>query len=182
MSCYVCSAVPGDTYFFTVRAARRGNDLFLRNIEPLRHAMRKTRAAHPFVIDEIVVLPDVIHSLWTLPDGDAQISQRWRMLKSLFSRRVDAPQDLGAQRLRPGEKGLWQRLYWQHAICDADDLAAHRQMILTAPVQAGLVDRPAQWPHSSIHRAIRHGTYLPEQCGGIIGRAAPVDQRRVAQS
>ncbi|MEX0364429.1 MAG: transposase [Ruegeria sp.] len=163
---YIRSERPGATYFFTARAAQRGTDLFLREIDPLRLAMRRTRARYPFEIDEIVVLGDVIHTLWQLPEGDADFSTRWRMLKSLFSRSVDAPADGGGQRLRPGEKGLWQRRFWEHAIRDADDLAAHRHMIWTAPVQAGLVNRPEQWPHSSIHRAMAQGRFVP---GGPVG-------------
>lgn len=165
----VSSCPPDSMRFLTVRAARSGSDLFVRNIEPLRHAMRLTRAAHPFVIDEIVVLPDVIHMLWAVPEGDGHVPLRMRMLKSLFSRQVAAPQNVGAQRLRPGEKGVWQRRFWDHAIRGDDDLAAHRHMILMAPVQAGLVDRPAHWPHSSIHRAIRRGSYVPDRVYGGVG-------------
>lgn len=167
---YVRSTDPGQTYFFTARAARRGDDTFTCHIEVLRQAMRKTRSTYPFVIDEIVVLPDVIHTLWTLPDGDADFSRRMRMLKSLFSRAVPAPEDTGALRLRPGEKGLWQRRFWEHRIRDADDLAAHRHMILCAPVQAGLVNRPEFWPYSSIHRAIARGTYVPDPSIGAAYR------------
>lgn len=163
---YVRSDRPHLTYFFTVRAARCGTDLFLREIDPLRAAMRKTRDHYPFEISEIVVLGDVIHTLWQLPEGDADFSIRWRMLRSLFSRNVSAPEDVRGQQLRPGEKGLWQRRFWEHAIRDADDLAAHRHMIWTAPVQAGRVNRPEQWPHSSIHRAIARGQFVP---GGPVG-------------
>ena len=158
---YIRSTLPDHPYFFTVRAARRGDDLFVRNIDVLRRVMRKARSAQPFEIDEIVVLPDVIHCVWTLPEGDADFSRRWRMIKSLFSRAVPAPEDVSAQRLRPGEKGLWQRRFWEHRIRDADDLAAHRHLIFTAPVQAGLVNRPEQWPYSSIHRALARGTVAP---------------------
>lgn len=165
---YVRSDRPDVTYFFTTRAARRGTDLFLRQIEALRVATRKTKDRYPFEVTEIVVLGDVIHTLWRLPFRDADFSVRWRMLKGLFSRAVDAPEDVSGQRLRPGEKGLWQRRFWEHAIRDADDLAAHRHIIWTAPVQAGLVNRPEQWPHSSIHRAIARGQFVP---GGPVGPA-----------
>jgi len=159
---YVRSDRPELTYFFTVRAAQRGTDLFVQSIDPLRAATRRTRDHYPFEIREIVVLGDVIHTLWRLPEGDADFSIRWRMLKSLFSRAVPAPADVSGLRLRPGEKGLWQRRFWEHAIRDADDLAAHRHMIWTAPVQVGLVNRPEHWPHSSIHRAIARGQYVPD--------------------
>ena len=168
---------PDIFYFFTVRAARRGTDLFLREIDPLRAAMRKTKDQHAFEIAEIVVLGDVIHTLWRLPPGDADVAIRWRMLKSLFSRRVEAPEDVCGQRLSPGEKGLWQRRFWEHAIRDADDLAAHRHMIWTAPVQAGLVNRPEQWPYSSIHRAVAQGRYVP---GGPVAPASAAGWPHVA--
>ena len=165
---FVRSHSPGSTFFFTVRAASRGTDLFLREIDPLRFATRKTKAKYPFDISEIVVLGDVIHTVWSLPEGDADFSIRWRMLKSLFSRAVHAPDAARTERLRPGEKGIWQRRFWEHAIQDANDLAAHRQMIWTAPVQTGYVTRPEHWPHSSIHRAIAQGQYV---ASGPAGRA-----------
>ena len=152
---------PGGTFFFTVRTARRGSDVLIREVELLRHADRQTRTRHPFEIDELVVLGDVIHTIWTLPEGDSDFSTRWRMSKSLFSRGCPAPQAPEALRLRQGEKGIWQRRFWEHAIRDADDLAAHRQMIFSAPVQAGLVRRATDWPHSSVHRAVARGTYDP---------------------
>ncbi|MEL6886108.1 MAG: transposase [Pseudomonadota bacterium] len=159
MSSYLRPSRPGSCIFFTARAAVRGTDLFVREIELLRHATRKTRARYPFEITEIVVLGDVIHTLWTMPEDDGDFSIRWRMLKSLFSRGVPAPEGTEVRTLRLGEKGVWQRRFWEHAIRDADDLAAHRHMIYSAPVQAGLVRRPEDWPHSSIHRAMARGQH-----------------------
>lgn len=158
---YIRTRRPGGTYFFTARTARRGSDILVQEIDALRNAVRLTRARYPFEIDEIVVLGDVIHTLWTLPEGDSDYSVRWRMLKSLFSRACPAPEIGQSMKLRPGEKGIWQRRFWEHAIRDADDLAAHRRMIFSAPVQAGLVRRPTDWQHSSIHRAVVRGTYDP---------------------
>lgn len=176
---YVRSDRPGSTYFFTARAAQRGTDLFLREIDPLRAAMRRTKERYPFEISEIVVLGDVIHTLWRLPEGDADFSVRWRLLKSLFSRSVAAPEGIGAMRLRPGEKGIWQRRFWEHAIRDDDDMAAHRHMIFAAPVQAGLVNRPEHWPHSSVHRAIVRGLFKP---GGPVSAAYRPDVGRTTRA
>lgn len=158
---------PDQTVFFTVRTAMRGTDLLVREIDHLRHVMRLTRARYPFEIEEIVVLGDVIHTLWTMPAADKDFSRRWRMIKSLFSRAVPMQAASQMRQLRFGEKGIWQRRFWDHAIQDAKDLAAHRDLILTAPVQAGLVKRPEHWPHSSVHRAIREGTYVPGAPFGV---------------
>lgn len=167
---YVRSALPGHTYFFTARAALRGSDVFTEHIDVLRQVMRRTRATHPFEIDEIVVLPDVIHTIWTLPEGDGDFSMRWCMLKSLFSRQIKAPRVAEGMRLRPGETGIWQRRFWDHAIRDAEDLAMHKTMILSAPVQAGFVNRPEHWAYSSVHRGIARGTYAPDPKVGVANR------------
>lgn len=164
---YIRSRHAGGTYFFTARTARRGSDVLLRRIETLRDVMRQTRTRHPFEIDEIVVLGDVIHTIWTLPEGDADYSKRWRMLKSLFSRACPASDVGQSVRLRPGEKGIWQRRFWEHTIRDADDLEAHRHMIFSAPVQAGLVSKPTDWPYASVHRAVARGTYDPNTPAGV---------------
>ncbi|MEP1963783.1 REP-associated tyrosine transposase [Tateyamaria sp.] len=161
MSNYTRSRHAGGTYFFSARAARRGSDILLRKIDLLRNVMRQTHQRHPFEIEEIVVLGDAIHTIWTLPEGDADYSKRWRMVKSLFSRACPTSDVGESMRLRPGEKGIWQRRFWEHAIRDKDDFEAHRHMIFSAPVQAGLVRRPIDWPHSSVHRAIGRGTYDP---------------------
>lgn len=163
MSNYTRSDHPDRKLFFTVRLLDRNSNLLLREVERLRAATRQTRQTLPFEIDEIVVLPAVIHTIWTLPAGDTDFSKRWRMLKSQFSRGLPVAQDRCPAQLKRREKGIWQRRFWEHHLRDDDDLAAHRHMILTAPVQAGLVARPEQWAHSSVHRAIRLGQFDPKQ-------------------
>jgi len=143
--------------FFTVRLQDRHSNLLLQVIERLRHATPKTLNAMPFEIDEIVVLPGAIHTIWTLPEGDADFSKRWRMLKSQFSRGLPAVEVGGPSDFKPYNKGIWQRRFWEYHLRDDEDLEAHRQMIHFAPVQAGLVKRPEEWLHSSIHRAVRLG-------------------------
>ncbi len=143
------------TFFFTARAAHRGSPVFLDNIHSLRAAMRSVRERYPFEIDEIVVLGDTIHTLWTLPEGQSDCASRWRMLKRAVSSLVSA--QAGGSVSGP----IWSRALWEHRIRDAGDLAMHRHMIWHAPVEAGLVQRPQDWPHSSIHRAIGNGTYAP---------------------
>lgn len=161
MSDYFRPHRPGAQVFFTVRIADRHDDLLVREIERLRHATRITRTRFPFEINEIVVLPAVIHTIWTMPEGDADFSARWRLLKSHFSRGLPTPAHRNPVTERRGEKGIWQRRFWEHHLRDADDFEAHRQMILKAPVQAGFVRRPQDWAWSSVHRAIRRGDYDP---------------------
>ena len=77
---------PACIFFFTVRLQDRRSDLLLREMNRLRNATRTALCAHPFQIDDIVVLPNTIHTIWTLPEGDAEVSRRWGLLKAQFSR------------------------------------------------------------------------------------------------
>ncbi|MGB3314332.1 MAG: transposase [Albidovulum sp.] len=161
MSCYRRQIVPGGTYFFTVRLEDRRSDLLLREIELLRDCLRLCRRRWPFVIDTAVILPDHLHMIWTLPDGDGNFSARWRLIKSSFSRNVPPPGVRAPSKVARGEKGIWQRRFWEHRIRDDADLGVHRDLILTAPVRAGLVARPQDWPFSSIHRDLAAGHPVP---------------------
>lgn len=176
MSNYIRPKRPAAQLFFTVRLLDRHSNLLVTEVERLRAAMRKTRNTMPFEIDEIVVLPSVIHTIWALPEGDTDFSKRWRMLKSHFSRGLPAADDLDPASIRRREKGIWQRRFWEHHLRDDEDLAAHRHMILTAPVQAGLVARPQDWIHSSVHRAIRLGQFDPTMGVGRFYAPPPMQQ------
>lgn len=140
------------TYFFTLRLADRTDDLLTRHIGHLRRAMRDTIKRYPFHIDAIVVLPAVIHTIWTLPPGAQDYPNRIGMLKSRFSRDMPFPAYRTPGQIQRGEKGIWQKRYWEHQIVDAADFARHRAMIHHSPVQAGLCEAPRAWPYSSLHR------------------------------
>jgi putative transposase len=152
MSRYTRLVVPGGTYFFTLRLEERGSTLLIDRLDLLRNSVRLCMANRPFRIDTAVILPDQLHMIWQLPPGDAAFSARWRQIKSTFSRHVDAPAQVSRSKRERGEKGIWQRRFWEHCIRDATDLSLHRSYALTAPVRAGLVERPQDWAASSIHR------------------------------
>ena len=71
MTAYRRNFVPGGCFFFTVNLAERKLSLLTDHVELLRAAFRGTHQCHPFTIDAIVVLPDHLHTVWTLPEGDA---------------------------------------------------------------------------------------------------------------
>ncbi len=78
--------VPGGTYFFTVNLRDRSSRLLVEHIGLLRTAFRTVRLERPFRVDAIVVLPEHLHTIWTLPTGDADYPGRWRAIKSTFTR------------------------------------------------------------------------------------------------
>ncbi|HYZ40629.1 MAG TPA: hypothetical protein VE687_08390, partial [Stellaceae bacterium] len=64
-----------------------------------------------------------------------------------------------SSRSSKGERGIWQRRYWEHALRDEDDFARHADYIHFNPVRHGLVGRAVDWPYSSFHRMVRRGIY-----------------------
>lgn len=151
--------IPGGRYFFTVNLADRRSRLLTDHIGLLRYAFRETRSRHPFVVDAIVVLPDHLHTIWTLPEGDAGFPTRWRLIKSGFSRRLSSGEALSDSRRSKGERGIWQRRYWEHTLRDDDDFGRHVDDIHFNPVKHGYVESAADWPFSSHRRMMRLGRY-----------------------
>jgi putative transposase len=162
--------VPGATVFFTVALAERGSDLLVREVARLREAVAATRAERPFGIAAWVVLPDHLHAVWVLPEGDHDFSTRWGAIKSRFTRSLrrvgfhptDPMSAVGwnptlrsRSKIEKGDAGLWQRRFWEHHIRDEAGFAACVAYCHGNPVKHGLVDRPEDWPWSSVHREMR---------------------------
>ncbi|TQV86731.1 REP-associated tyrosine transposase [Aliikangiella coralliicola] len=149
----------GGTYFFTVNLAERNKTLLTDHIDDLRNAFKNVKATHPMIIDAIVVLPDHLHAIWTLPGNDADFSTRWRLIKSCFSQSVPRIERVTSSRKSKGERGVWQRRFWEHQIRDDADYQAHMDYIYYNPVKHGYVKNVVEWPYSSFHRDLNKGKY-----------------------
>lgn len=165
---YRRARVPGATYFFTVNLRDRSGDLLIREIELLRSTVRATKIRHPFHIDAWVVLPEHMHCLWTLPPGDADFSLRWKVIKFGFARRLQATETRTCTQDRRGERGIWQRRYWEHLIHDEQDYQRHFDYIHFNPLKHGHVQRLVDWPYSSFHRTVAMGLYPSDWCGSAL--------------
>lgn len=108
--------VSGGTYFFTVNLFDRRSDMLVGHIDPLRNAVRQTREILPFHIDAWVVLPEHMHCVWTLPEGDSDFSKRWQAIKIAFAKSLPRSEPRSAVMRRRHERGIWQHRYWEHAI------------------------------------------------------------------
>jgi len=162
MSNYLRVRVPGGTYFFTVNLADRKRCLLVEHVDVLRESFHVTRAARPFDMLAVVILPDHLHCIWRLPEGDADNANRWAQIKSGFPRRLSAGERRSASRLSRRERGIWQRRYWEHLVRDDDDLHRHVDYIHINPLKHGHVARVADWPHSSFHAWVERGVYPPD--------------------
>jgi putative transposase len=159
MTSYRRNFVPGGSFFFTVNLANRKLALLTEHIDLLREAFRETRRRHLFTIDAIVVLPNHLHAVWTMPEGDADFATRWRLIKSAFSRRLSDGEPISPSRAAKQERGIWQRRYWEHTIRDQGDFARHVDYVHINPLKHGLVGRVREWEASSFHRYVKLGVY-----------------------
>lgn len=161
---YIRSRQCGGTYFFTACLAKRGSQLLVAQLNALRFAVAKAKLRRPFEIDAMVILPDHIHAVWTLPPGDSDYSTRWAAIKSDFSRSCRRagfipPPPTGFDNggvnpalRRKGEIGLWQPRFWEHTIRSETDYWHHVRYCWWNPVKHGLVTRPQDWEFSSVHK------------------------------
>lgn len=172
---YIRARVPGGTFFFTVALLERKRRLLTEHIADLRHAFAAARIQHPFTIDAAVILPDHLHCIWTLPDGDADFPGRWHAIKSTFSRSLPKQEQLSARRIAKGERGIWQRRFWEHTIRDDEDFARHMDYVHYNPVKHGHVRRVGEWPYSTFHRCVERGMYAPDWGAGDEVRALDLE-------
>ncbi len=167
MTNYRRNFVPGGSFFFTVALADRRSALLTHHIDQLRAAFRYARDRHPFTIDAIVVLPDHLHTIWTLPDGDKDFSLRWKLIKAAFSRAQPAVEPISASRASRSERGIWQRRFWEHTLRDERDFEVHADYIHFNPVKHGYVGSARDWPYSSFGAMVGEGIY-PADWGGDV--------------
>ena len=101
----------GASYFLTVNLAERSSDLLIENIDVLRNAFKTVKQKHSFHIDAIVILPDHLHMLCTMPNDDADYSKLIKLIKYYFSHRIAKTERISKSRRKKGERGIWQRRF-----------------------------------------------------------------------
>ena len=170
MGQYLRNYVPGGTYFFTVvthqRAAILTSDLARKC---LRAAFGSVQDRWPFEIIALVLMPDHLHAVWSLPDGDSDFSLRWQKIKELFTRSYLAgggkERATSHSRMRKQERGIWHPRFWEHTCRDEADLKRCVDYLHWNPVKHGLVSRVCDYPYSTFDKFVRLGEY-PADWGG----------------
>jgi putative transposase len=165
MANYRRNFLKGGSYFFTATLADRCHSLLVDHIDALREAFRQVKAAYPFHLDAMVVLPEHLHCIWTLPPGDAGYPDRWRRIKTAFSRSLPGRYPRSPSQIRKNERGIWQRRYWEHTLRDEEDYRRHMDYIHYNPVKHGHATHVADWPYSTFHRYVEAGVYPNDWAG-----------------
>jgi len=148
------------TFFFTAVTYLR-TPIFAGEsaVELLKKSFQYAMNKRPFEIDAMVVLPDHLHCIWTLPENDFDFSLRWRLLKTSFSRAYVCTGAVTESMRKKKERGVWQRRFWEHAILNQQDYNRHCDYIHYNPVKHGLVSLPVEWRHSSFKKFVEEGLY-----------------------
>lgn len=170
MSRYRRAVQTGSISFFTVLAYRRQMifcDEAIR--DALHQAITSVRLRYPFDIDAWVLLPDHLHCIWTLPQGDADFSTRWMLIKRQVSlacrENYRRAHWIGSSKQKHRESTIWQRRFWEHRIRNDDDFTRHVDYIHHNPVKHGYVKTVAEWPYSTFHRYVREGVIAHDWVG-----------------
>jgi putative transposase len=171
---YRRNRVPGGTFFFSVNLLDRRSNLLVANIDALRDAVRRVRTRTPFHIDAWVVLPDHTHCLWTLPQDDADFPGRWRAIKTGFAKSLPIGEPRSPVMTSRGERGIWQRRYWEHTIRDDRDFAAH--LTIRISTRSSMV----WWRTRRIGRIRHFADASPAECIPPTGRAVATNRNRLA--
>jgi putative transposase len=178
MSNYRRAFQPGGTFFFTLVTYRRARFLcseLARDL--LRDAIQAVRRKRPFIIDAMVLLPDHLHALWTLPYGDFDFSTRFAVLKKHFTDHWLAgggwEGTTSSSRQQNRRRGVWQRRFWEHTIRDQTDFINHLHYIHYNPVKHGHATCPHAWPYSTFQRHVRQNTYPADWCCSCASPAIP---------
>ena len=156
--------VPGGSFFFTVVVNQR-QPLFRQPaaIALLGSLLRRCLLRWPFTANAIVLLPEHLHTIWSLPPGDTAYPKRWGWTKKEFSHHWlligGHEYEISAGRERERRRGIWQPRYWEHTLKDEDDFERHFDYVHYNPVKHGHVRRVHEWPHSSFHRYVQQGVY-----------------------
>jgi putative transposase len=164
MSDYRRYFVAGGTYFFTIVTYRR-RPLFrdTSNVQRLRDAISIVKIELPIDINAAVVLPDHMHFLWTLPQGDDRYSKRIGRMKVEFTRLLHGvsqlPHDVSRSRRDRHESDVWQRRFWEHSVEDEHDFDRHFDYIHYNPVKHRLASCPHAWITSTFHHWVAQGVY-----------------------
>ena len=145
--------IEGGCYFFTATLKNRKSSILTDYIDALRESFSFVKEQQPFEIIAIVVLPEHLHCIWQLPEGDDNYAGRWRSIKSRFTRSL-IKSGVKLYKNNRGEYNLWQARYWEHMIRNESDLLRHIDYIHFNPVKHDWSTAVKDWPYSSFHRFV----------------------------
>lgn len=130
----------------------------------MHESFERAKQTYKFDIFACVILPDHMHLLLN-PENIEQYPTIIFAIKYHFSKNINVggvgtpPYALSKSKIKKGEKGIWQRRYFEHTIQDEEDLNNHLDYIHYNPVKHGLSKCVKDWEFSSFSKFVKSNNY-----------------------
>ncbi len=148
-----------NSYLHLIIVSYNRKNIFIDNIELLRHAFKNAKQFFNFEIIAICVLSDHIHVILN-PKNIEEYSKIITSIKYYFSKNYNVGVETPTYGyVNKGEKGIFQRRFFEHTITSEEELNNQINYIHYNPVKHGLVNKVKDWPYSSFHKFVKQGLY-----------------------
>jgi len=148
-----------NSYVHLIIVAYDRKDIFIKNIELLRNAFIDAKKYFNYEIVAICVLPNHIHVILN-PDNIIEYPKIITSIKYYFSKNYNVGVETPTYGyINKGEKGIFQRRYFEHTICSQDELNNHINYIHYNPVKHEYVQYVKDWEYSSFHKFVENNLY-----------------------
>ncbi len=148
-----------NSYVHLIVVAYNRKDIFVKNIELLRNSFKNAKQYYNFEILAICVLPEHIHMILN-PNNINDYPKIITSIKYYFSKNYDVGVETPTYGyINKGEKGIFQRRYFEHTICSQEELNNHINYIHYNPVKHGYVKSVKDWEYSSFHKFVENNLY-----------------------
>ncbi len=148
-----------NSYVHLIIVAYNRKNIFITNIELLRQAFKNAKKFFNFKIVAICVLPNHIHVILN-PENIKEYPKIITSIKYYFSKNYNVGVETPTYGyINKGEKGVFQRRFFEHTIKDEEELNNQINYIHYNPVKHGLVNNVKDWQYSSFHKFVEQGMY-----------------------
>ena len=149
--------------FITIVTAKR-RKILLKNIQILREAFKRTIQSFNYEIYAICILPEHIHMIIKPYDINDYPKIIYSM-KYYFSKYINVEKiSLSESKIKKGEKGVWQRRYWEHTIRNEQDFYRHLDYIHYNPIKHNLVKSSKDYKYTTFEKFVKLGLYEENWC------------------
>ncbi len=134
-------------------------NIFIENIELLRLSFRNAKQFFKFELVAICILPNHIHIILN-PDNIKEYPKIITSIKYYFSKNYNVGVETPTYGyLNKGEKGIFQRRYFEHTILSEEELNNQIDYIHYNPIKHNLVNNVKDWEYSSFHKYVKQNLY-----------------------
>jgi len=133
--------------------------MLIKNIDLLRNSFKNAKQFFNFDIFAICILPDHIHMILK-PENIHEYPKIITSIKYYFSNNIDVGVETPTYGYKnKGERGIWQRRYYEHTIRDEEDLNKHIDYIHYNPVKHNHTKNVKDWEFSSFEKFVKMKNY-----------------------